>query len=131
MNKDLKIDHSSLQEVWAWDDEKSCGIKCKLVEFTTDNTVYKYRVAGTTRGHCFKNCEPYDNQDEQQTRPMMHHEVFNAISNGAVVRFVYEDGALSHITNVWQTGGKINRHVICYNYTGAESDKWEKMEVAV
>jgi len=130
MNKDLKIDHSSLQEVWAWNQVSNIGVKGGLLFIELDQ-IYTYQIVCNGRVKVYYNCEPYDNQDKPQTRLMTHAEVFKAVSNGAVMRFVYEDGAPSHITNVWQTGGRIDRNEICYNYTGTESDVWEKMEVGV
>ena len=129
MNKELKVDHSSLQEVWAWDSDKGQGVKTRLA-WISNGTGNFLCVSEHEQAVYFDNCEPYNNQDNS-TRLMTHAEIFKAIRGGAVVRFIYQNGVADEATNTWSTNCRPGSYQICYNYTGAESDKWEKMEVGV
>ena len=123
---ELKVDLSSLQEVWAWDGNKSCGVKGVLVDIT--DKAFKFIVYNKDEMELFKfiNCEPYNNQDKPKMRPMTDAEVFKAIRDGAVIC----DDIRGCITNYWSLECNISEFTICYNFTG-EDDKWEKMEVEV
>jgi len=60
-------------------------------------------------------------------RPMTHAEIFQAIAYGAVVRYINDKK--NSAGNGWHTHFKQSEHILCYNYTGTDTDVWQPMEI--
>lgn len=63
-------------------------------------------------------------KEKSKTVELSHADIFKAISQGAVLKFVKEDG----IINYWGDGYTIDKYQICYNYTGTDKDEWLQMK---
>lgn len=88
----------------------------------------------TDGNYCSAKCsdqadKKYLEEHSRKMRPMTHAEVFKAIRDGAVVRHFRDPNFRAEVTNYWTAFKNISIYEICYNYTGTDSDVWQKMEV--